>query len=527
MSHGITAKAKLLCTIIAFWMIASGIAAASPKTLVYSWPGNVGPLNPHLYSPNQMFGQAMVYEPLVRYDGDGRILPCLAESWEMDPDGCAWVFHLRKGVVFSDGQPFNAVAVKRNFDAILANAERHAWLELVPLIKDVQVLDGHTVRIVIGKPYRPILEDLSLVRPFRFISPLSIPESGNTADGIKAPIGTGPWKLIKTRLGEYDIFERNERYWGPKPDIERIVVRVISDTNTCAMGFESKEVDLIYGKDQISLDTFDRFRNDPRYIARISPPLAFRVLALNSNRGPTRELDVRRAIQHAVNKEAIVKGILLGTAHKVNVLLPKNLPYCDLDLPPYGHDSALAEKLLDQAGWKQKAGQPFRTKDGQTLSVDLCFVGNSIIEKTIAEVMQSDLQKVGIQLILKGMEEDLFSKRRRIGEFHLIFNNTWGAPYEPHAFCGSMRVPSHADYQAQAGLPMKARIDEAISRALTTLDEANRQEAYRYVLTTLHEQAVYLSICSINGIMVHRKDLSDVAFGATQYEIPFEKIRKN
>jgi nickel transport system substrate-binding protein len=90
-----------------------------------------------------------------------------------------------------------------------------------------------------------------------------------------------------------------------------------------------------------------------------------------------------------------------------------------------------------------------------------------------------------------------------------------------------MRVPSHADYQAQVGLPMKARIDENISLALTTLDDATRRNAYRYVLATLHEQAVYLPICSINALMVHRKDLSGVLFGATQYEVPFEKMIKN
>jgi nickel transport system substrate-binding protein len=504
----------------------AGVAGSS-KTLVYSWRGNVGPLNPHLYSPNQMFGQAMVYEPLVRYDGGGKIVPCLATSWEMEPDGHAWLFHLRKGVAFSDGAPFNAVAVKKNLDAVLANGERHAWLELTPLIREVQALDEYTVRIVLSQPYTPILEDLSLIRPFRFISPSAFPDSGSTADGITAPIGTGPWKLVKTRLGEYDIFERNEDYWGEKPDIDRIEVRVISDTNTCAMGFESGQVDLIYGEDQISLDTFARFRDDPRYITKISDPLASRVLAMNSNRSATRELGVRRAVQHALNKDAIISGIFLGTAQKVDVLLPENLPYCDLGLSPYGYDPVLAETLLEEAGWKRVDGESFRQKNGQILSLDICFVGNSIIEKSIAEVMQSDLKKVGIRLNLKGVEADLFSKYRRTGEFDLIFNDTWGAPYEPHAFCGSMRVPSHADFQAQAGLPMKARIDEAISRALTTLDETARREAYRYVLTTLHEQAVYLPICSINGLLVHRKELSGVGFGATQYEIPFEKMTKN
>ncbi|GAB6096954.1 nickel ABC transporter substrate-binding protein [Desulfatiferula olefinivorans] len=521
---------RLLCFFAALWMLAphSGVQAGNgPKTLIYSHTGNVGPLNPHLYSPNQMFGQAMVYEPLVRYEENGRIVPWLAESWAMEPDGLAWVFHLRKNVRFSDGTPFNADAVKMNLDAVLANRSRHEWLELATVIRRVEALDAFTIRLSLIHPYYPILEDLSLIRPFRFLSPSAFPENGNTAESFRAPVGTGPFKLVETRLGEYDRFERNNDYWGPLPDIERIDIRVISDPNTCAMAFETGEIDLIYGQDQISLDTFDRFRNDSRYISRTSSPMAYRNLAVNSNRGPTRDRSVRRAIQHAVNKDNIVSGIFLGTAEKVDTLLPQELPYCDVELEPIGFDPDQAGRLLEKAGWKKEPDRPFRMRDGQTLSVDIVFVGNNIIEKSIAEVMQGDLKKVGIQLILRGVEVDLFKKIQKNGEFNMVFNDTWGAPYEPHSYCSSMRVTSHGDCQAQSGLPMKQDIDRAILRALRTLDERERKDSYRYILSTLHDEAVYFPLCSINGLMVHRHTLGGVSFGATQYEIPFERIRIN
>lgn len=513
-----------LCLVV----LIAGLSAhgrAWAEKLVYSSPSNVGPLNPHLYSPNQMFGQALLYEPLVKYDGDGRIIPWLAESWHMEPDGLAWVFQLRKGVRFSDGMAFNALAVKKNIDAVLKNAKRHAWLELIALIREVQAPEEYTVRIVLKRPYYPILSDLSLIRPFRFISPSAIPPSGNTADGITAPIGTGPFKLVKTRLGEFDLFERNNAYWGKKPGYEALEVRVISDPNTCAMAFEAGELDLIYGEDQISLDTLNRFRQDPRYTASVSRPLAFRNLAVNSNNGPTRELNVRRALQHAVNKDAIVKGIFAGTAKKVDTLLPDTLPYCDLGLEPYNYDPARAQAYLDEAGWKKNGDREFRSRNGHILTLDLCFIGNNVIQKSLSEVIQSQLRRIGIKVVLRGVEQDLFTKLQKTGDFNLIFNDTWGAPYEPHAYCGSMRVPSHGDYQTQAGLPMKDKIDHAITLALNTLDETERQKAYRYILTTLHEQAVYMPVCSINGILVHGKRLSNATFGATQYEIPFEQMR--
>ncbi|MFH1136682.1 MAG: nickel ABC transporter substrate-binding protein [Pseudomonadota bacterium] len=509
-----------------FTVLAVSEARAEPGTLVYSWDSNVGPLNPHLYSPSQMFAQAMVYEPLARYGLDGNIHPCLAESWQVSKDGREYTIQLRPGVVFSDGTPFNAEAVKKNIETVLANGKRHDWLELVHQIQKTEVVDDHTVKIVLKDPYYPFLQDTALVRPFRFLSPAAFPDSGNTADGLKAPVGTGPWVLKETKLGEYDLFVRNEKYWGPKPKVEKILVKVIPDPNTRAVAFETGEIDLIYGDGQISLDTFDRFRNDPRYKTLVSQPLATRAAALNSARGALKELAVRRAIQHAVDKDAMVKGVFLNTEIKADALYSKNIPYCDLGLKPYACDPAEAARLLDEAGWKLQPGAAFRSRDGQELAVDLCFLGANAVMKAAAEVLQSDLQKVGVKVNLLGEEDDSFYKRQKEGEFDLIFNDTWGPPYEPHSYLSSWRVPSHADFRAQSGLPMKKEIDADIGRVLVTVDEAERAALYRKILTTIHEQAVYLPLSYTTGLLVHGQNLEGAAFGSTQYEIPFEAMIK-
>jgi nickel transport system substrate-binding protein len=506
--------------------VSGGTLAAGGGTLTFSWPGNVGPLNPHLYSPNQMFAQAMVYEPLVSYGEGGRMVPCLAESWKVSPNGKEYVFTLRRNVQFSDGTPFDATAVKKNFDAILANAKRHAWLDFVNQIQEVVVVDPHTAKLVLKNPYYPAIQELALIRPFRFLSPSAFPESGKTAEGIKGPIGTGPWMLVETRLGEYDLFKRNERYWGQKPGVERIMVKVIPDPNSRAVAFETGQIDLIYGSDQVTLDTFNRMRESGKYQTLISQPLASRLLCLNSNWGPSRELRVRRAILQATNKAAIVKGIFLNTEKQAETLFSPNVPYCNLDLEPFRYDPAKAEKELDQAGWKRDPAKPFRIKDGRTLEIDLCFVGNDAIQKAIVEVIQADLRRVGIKVNLLGEEKDSFLQRQKDGEFGMIFGDTWGAPYDPHSFVSSMRVPSHADYQAQLGLPNKAEIDAKISEVLITTDEKRRQGLYREILSSLHEQAVYLPLTYQTNVSVNRDDLMGVIQGHTKYEIPFALMRK-
>jgi nickel transport system substrate-binding protein len=136
------------------------------------------------------------------------------------------------------------------------------------------------------------------------------------------------------------------------------------------------------------------------------------------------------------------------------------------------------------------------------------------------------LAKVGIAVKLTGDEPDAFSKRQQDGTFGIIFNDTWGPPYEPHAMVSSMRSPAHADYQAQAGLPMKKEIDEKIGQVFTTSDETSRQALYRDILTTLHEQAVYLPLTYMTNIMVHRKGLDVKGFAPIKEIVPFEEMVK-
>jgi len=511
--------------------IFSSPAHADKDTLIYSWSTNVGELNPHMYSPNQMFAQAMVYEPLVKYGEDGMVIPWLAEKWAISLDGKTYTFTLRKDVLFSDGTPFNAEAVKKNFEAVLLNSERHKWLELVAQIDKAEVVDAHTFRLTMKNAYYPTLQELCLIRPLRFMSPGAMPENGNTATGIKKAVGTGPWVLVETKKGEYDLFERNEKYWGTKPQFRKLLVKVIPDPNSRAVALETGEIDLIHGAaghgaGQLSLDAFQRFATNPDYVTAVSQPLATRVLAINSKRGATADLKVRQAIQRAVDKAALVKAVFYGVEKQADTLYSTDTPYSNLGLKPFGYDPVAAAQLLDEAGWKQAAGATTRTKDGMELSVDLCFVGNDAQQKAIAEVIQGDLQKIGIKVKLVGEEPDSNMNRQKTGEFGMIFNETWGAPYDPHSYCSSMRAPSHADYQAQAGLPMKAEIDAKISEVLLSTDEAKRKELYSFILTTLHEQAVYLPITYMTGVIVHRKDLQGVVYGPTKYEIPFELITR-
>ncbi|MEW5954440.1 MAG: nickel ABC transporter substrate-binding protein [Bacillota bacterium] len=523
-------KSSFVSILIVLAIIISGCGGASnnvqpsEKVLNISWAQDVGNLNPHLYSPSQMFAQDFVYESLVEYGEGGVIKPHLAESWTISPDGKVYTFKLQQGVKFSDGSEFNAAIAKKNFDAVLANRDGHKWLELINQIEGVEAVDENTIEITFKNPYYPALQELSLIRPLRFLGEAGFPDDGKTSESIKAPIGTGPWALSEYKQNEYAVFVKNQYYWGAKPKIDKVVVKIIPDEETRAIAFEKQEIDLIFGSGLISLDSFRQFRDSGKYQTMISNPLNTNALALNSNRGSTGEQAVRIALQHGVNKQSLIDNILYGTEVKADTLFSPQFPYCDLGLQPYAYDVEKAKDILESAGWVLKTGQEFREKNGQLLELELCFDSADNVQKAFAEALQGEYKKIGVKLKLVGEERQSYLQRQKDGNFHLIFGDTWGAPYDPHSLVSSMRTPSHADYQAQAGLPMKAEIDEKITEVLLSTDEQVRQELYRYILGTLHEQAVYLPLSYGTNIAVAHKNITGVSFDPQKNRIPLVNV---
>ncbi|MEO3992285.1 nickel ABC transporter substrate-binding protein [Pseudocitrobacter cyperus] len=513
-------------TLIALLTCASFFAhAAAPDEITTAWPVNVGPLNPHLYTPNQMFAQSMVYEPLVKYQADGTVKPWLAKSWASSKDGKTWTFTLRDDVKFSNGEAFDAQAAAENFRAVLDNRQRHAWLELVNQIVDVKALNKTELQITLKSAYYPFLQELALPRPFRFIAPSQF-KGNETMHGIKAPVGTGPWVLKESKLNQYDVLVRNENYWGEKPQVRQITVKVIPDPTTRAVAFETGDIDLLYGNEGLlPLDTFERFSHNPAYRTQLSQPIETVMLALNSAKAPTNELAVREALNHAVNKKSLIDNVLYGTQQEADTLFAPSVPYANIHLKPRQYDPQQAKSLLENAGWILPAGKDIREKNGQPLRIELSFIGTDALSKSMAEIIQADMRQIGVDVALIGEEESSIYARQRDGRFGMIFNRTWGAPYDPHAFLSSMRVPSHADFQAQQGLADKPLIDKEIGEVLETTDETKRQALYRDILTRLHNDAVYLPISYVSMMVVAKPELGVIPYAAVASDIPFEQIK--
>ena len=498
------------------------------EKIVYANYRDIRDLNPHLYN-GEMFAQNLLYESLVKVEDDGSISPWLAKSYEVSEDGKTYVFKLREDVYFTDGTKFNAEAAKLNFDAILDNYERHSWIESVSLMKEVEnygkesveVTGEYELTIHLSKSYYPFLLELGVIRPLRFISPNCFID-GTTKNGVTDYIGTGSYYLSEHVTDEYAIFKVNEKYWGDIPDIEEIIVKVIPDSQSRVMALESGEIDLIYGATMIDSETYDKFSNLSEFETKISEPISSRVMMINTQDEILGDIRLRKALQYATDRETISKSIFLGIEDPAYTLFSSEVPYADIGLTPYEYNLEKAKELLNEAGWVEVNGQSYRQKDGQELAFTLHYSSDNVTDKTIAEFYKGELAKIGINLEIIGEEAQAHSDRAKSGNFDIIFNESWGKPYDPQSFLASMREASvHGDYEAQKGLKEKEQIDEAILNALEATTEEERQEYYTYVLETLHEEAVYIPLTYETNRAIYSNKIKNVTFGQSQYEVTF------
>ena len=500
---------------------AAKVSEGTPKDeLVFVNFRDIRDLNPHLYA-GEMYAQEMLYETLVTITADG-YAPCLAESWNISEDGKTYTFKIRKGVTFSDGEVCDANAIKANFDAIIENKDRHTWLEMMNLLVGVSAPDAETFVIELSQPYYPMLTELGVTRPFAMISPKAM-KNGSTKDGVEAYIGTGAYVLKESVTDEYAVFEANENYWGEKPKVKKITVKVIPDNQTRILALEKGEIDLIFGKNMIDADAVNKYKESDQFSVALSDPTSTRQIVINTTNDILKDKTVRQAIQHATNRQAISDGIFYGLEAPADTLFSKTVPYCNIELTPYEFSQEKAAKMLDEDGWVM-GSQNVREKDGTPLKLTLLYNSDSVTEKTIAEYLQSEYGKLGIGLEIKGEEEQSYRDNMKTGNFDMVFNICWGTPYDPQSSLAAMRQRVYGDYAAQLGLEDKAEIDQAITEILVSTQEEKRQELYRFVLTRLHEDAVYIPLTYECNKAIYGSDLKGVGFTQTQYEVPFAQM---
>lgn len=504
-------------------------SAVSQKNneIIYASAKDINDMNPHLY-PGSMPAQGIVYESLVENTKDG-IKPLLAESWDVSQDGTIYTFHLRKNVKFHDGEPFNAEAVKQNIEAVQANAEKHAWIKLSTKIKEVKVIDEHTLQLVLSDVYYPALVELSMTRPYVFISPKDF-KNGGTKDGVSGFHGTGPYKLTGHKVEESAVFEANEEYWGGAPEIKKITAKVLPAGETTYLALQKGEINFVFtddrGADSIDVTAMDQLASTGEYQVVRSDAMNTGIIAANSSKldSPVHETAVREALWIAIDRETISKDIFNGTQPVANTLFSSNVNYADVDLDIRAYDPEAAKQLLDQAGWTLAEGRTVREKNGKPLLMKLYYDRNSSSQKTQAELIQFEMKEIGMQLDLAGEESSSIANRRATGDYDLLFNQTWGLAYDPQSTIAAFTSDSSYKHTT-SGIAEADELYRKIDEVMSSTDEQSRKKLYADILKIVHDEAVFIPLTNGRVTVVAPKRLQGITFKQTQFELPFEKMK--
>ncbi len=380
--------------------------------MVIGVPNEPNSLDPHLFTSRlaRKVGY-LIYDPLVMQHPETlEYVPSLATSWEVSDDGLTWTFRLRNDVVFHNGDPLTAHDVKFTYERILDPATNATYaLDDIGPLDSVEVIDDHTFRLHYRQPYAPLLHYMSLGQ-LQPMSRRAIEEAG--ADFGTAPFGagTGPFEFVEWRSGQDITLRRNENYnWGPSDIYDNtgpvglpgVEVRIIPDVEVSTLGMLTGELDAV---DFLPDRDVQTLYDDPDIIMnQVHLPGMGLYSAFNINNPPFDDVNVRRAANHAVDKEAIIDTVKLGNATVGHGPIPFFFHgfYEELE-DYYPYDPARANRILDEAGWVMGA-DGVRSKDGVRLS-GLTIVRQRDDYIQTAQMIQEMFSEVGIEIELQILE---------------------------------------------------------------------------------------------------------------------------
>ncbi|MFP5379128.1 MAG: ABC transporter substrate-binding protein [Vicinamibacteria bacterium] len=385
-----TPHALVMVALVTVAGVACGGAPATPggvrDTLIFSAPADATTLDPHNTTDTESDQVIqMVFETLIGFDDEMRIVGRLAERWGVDEDGVTWTFHLRQGVTFHDGTPFDAEAVRRNFARVLDPAQRHKRFQLFEMIDRVEVVDPHTVRIVTAYPFgafEPTMAHVSAA----IVNPV-VAEAHGAAFGTtaEATSGTGPYRVVRWRKDQEIALERVEDHWTGTPPTRRILYRPIPENAARVMALETGDVDVI---SRVPPPDMRRLQEDPRITVLRTASIGAQQFRFNVTKKPFDDPRVRRAISYAVDRRAIVDSLVAGFATpSTSALTPIMRGYVNLGEIP--HDPERARALLREAGYPDGFRTTIATTPRYPMGVEL------------AEVLASQLKSVGIEAAIE------------------------------------------------------------------------------------------------------------------------------
>lgn len=410
-----------------------------------------------------------IHDTLIYRNKEMKFEPGLATEWKA-LDENTWEFKLRKGVKFHNGNEFTAEDVKVSLERIINPDEKSPRRNNISAIKEIKIIDSHTVHIITSAPY-PILPNR--LASEHIISAKYLAEKGK--DHLaKNPVGTGPYKLTKWVKQEEAVLEANPDYWRGAPKIQKVIFKPVGEAATRIAQLQSGQADIIVN---VPANQIEAIKNGKDTKIADVPSVRVIYVAFQTQKGGiTANPKFRQALTHAVDIDSLIKNVLLGNGYPVATALTPSHFGDNPSLKPYKYDPELAKKLLAESGYKGEEIQ-FDTPNGRYA-----------MDKEMAEAITGQLQKVGVNVKLQvnewGNHVNLMVSREQKGLYLLGWgNNTWDADGTLAPLLtksGSFSTYSNPES------------DAAIGKARSIMDPKEREKLYHKALQIIHDEAARL-----------------------------------
>lgn len=459
-------------------------AAETLRVALRADPGEMDPLQSASALSRMVSGQ--IFEPLIEFDAALRPVPRLALEWRYEGGGRSWTFRLRPGVRWHGGRNLEAADVAATLRRALD--PRTPSLDLKPLLAGagpVEIVDRLRLRV----PFDPPASD-SLV-PWRRLLIL--------ADGLPSPAdspaplprGTGPYRFVSRRSGEWILLERNPEWWGGSPPIRYVLFRIIPEALTVSQALELGEVDIAPAR----LADRERSRRPGapfRVVEAEAPVVYVAIWNLRPPGTPFADARVRRALALAFDRRSFAERVRRGAARVAATLYPPLWRRGRPGVEPLPYDPPQAARLLDEAGWRDSDGDGWRERGGARLSIPLLYPLEDEIRRDAALLLQSDLARVGVEV--KPERVDGVSLVRRLHDRDFVAAlHAWRMDPDPRAYDFL-----HSS-QARAGLNYGGTsdpvLDRLLEREIQAPDALARARAGVEIERRLREDAPLLFIC--------------------------------
>ncbi len=452
-----------------------------------------------------------LFDTLVMYDADFKLVPYLAESWQIASDGKTITMKLKSGVTFHDGTPMNAEAVRFTFQRFKESGAKSPIYDGVKSIDRVEAIDDLTVRFSFKEPTANFWSTITM--PYAgIISPDSARKVAETGKGNL--VGTGAFVLDQWQAGQSLTLKRNPAYkWGSTlsqnraaPYIEKLVFKVIPDATTQLAALETGAVDAIFVNQP---DQRARLQQNPKMQVDETVLNSLIYLGFNCKKAPFTDPQVRQALSYAVNKEEILKVALGGVGVVAFAPLPPSLPGFDASLKSYelGYDPKKARALLQDAGFAQSSSGTWE-KNGQPLK-GVLLTSNRAPNDAIAALLQSQLKAVGVTVDIQTLDSKAVMDATTQGKFDLlVWRYDWNDPDALNIYLGSDRIgaTNRVAYS-------NSKVDELLKQGARELDGAKRKQLYVQAQQLILQDAPWQPLYVPLDVLATSKRIEGVKIG--------------